>query len=219
MFTLSKTHSGQRQDGRALSRKRIWLRTLVLAGLGAMMVVTGLCLLPGCGSDSTPGGSVKGKDAKTVTSPKTKKMQGAISLLVDKEQTGPGKTRTIKQRPESTFVEPIPGVTQEELEARAAADRKIIESPDTEVFPGMTQRELEARMAADKASFDLKTAEVFPGTGITQVQLEARLVADKSFDPMTAEVLPGMTQAQLEAQNANQRVPDKRELVPPAAGK
>jgi len=216
MFFLSKTHSGQRKGGRALFRKRIWLRILVLAGLGAM-VLTVLCLFPGCGSDSTPEGSVKGKNAQTATSPKPQKMPGPISLLGDKEETGPGKMGKIQQQPESNFVEPIPGVTQEELEARAAADRKILDSPDTEVFPGMTQAELEARLAAD-TGFDPKTAEVFPG--MTQAELEVRLAADTSFDPKTAEVFPGMTQAQLEAHNARQEVkPDNRELFPPAVGK
>ena len=186
MFTLSKTLSGQKQDGRALFRKRTWLRILVLAGLGAM-VLTVLCLLPGCGSDSTPGGAVKGKDAKAGTSPKPQKMQGPISLMVGEEETAPGKMGKIKHQPESTVVEPIPGVTQEELEARAAADRKIIVSPDTEVFPGMTQREMEARRAAD-AGYDPETAEVFPG--MTQTEMEARQAADTSSDPKTAEVFP-----------------------------
>ena len=189
MFFLSKTHSGQGKEGRALFRNRIWLRILVLAGLGAM-VLTVLCLLPGCGSDSTPGGSVKGENAKTAGLG-AKKSVAVTPLLIDKDETGPGKMGTIKQQPKSNFVEPIPGVTQEKLEARAAADRKILESPDTEVFPGVTQAQLEARLAADK----------------------------KSFDPKTAEVFPGMTQAQLEAQNAKQKVPDNRELVPPAVGK
>lgn len=189
MFCLSKTHSGQRQGGRALVRKRIWLRTLVLVGLGAM-VVMGLCLLPGCGSDSTPGGSVKGKNAKIATSPKPEKMGGQIGLIIEPEETGPGKIGKLKHQPESNFIEPIPGVTQEEMEARAAADRKMLESPDTEIFPGMTQ-----------------------GT------LMAKLAADTTFDPKTAEVFPGMTQAQLEAQNAKQKAPDERELVPPAGVK
>jgi hypothetical protein len=189
MFTLSKTHPGQMKGGRALFRKRIWLRILGLAGLGAM-VLTVLCLLPGCGSDSIPEGSVKGKNAKTATKSKLKKMQEPISLLADKYETGSGKMGKIKHKPESNFVEPIPGVTQEELDVRAAADRKILESPDTEVFPGMTQAELEARLAADS-----------------------------SFDPKTAEVFPGMTQVQLDAKNAKQEVPHDRELFPPAVGK
>lgn len=174
MFTLSKTHSGQRKGGRALFRKRVWLRTLVLAGLGAM-VLTGLCLLPGCGSDSTPGGSVKGKNAKTATSPKTKNMQGPTSLLVDKEETGPGKMGKIKHQPEANFVEPFPGVTKEELDAGMEAAQKLLESPGHEIFPGMTKVELEARLEADRTSFDPKTAEVYPG--MTKAELDARLEA------------------------------------------
>jgi hypothetical protein len=218
MFTLAKIHSGQRKGGGALVRKRIWLRTLVLAGLGAMGV-TVLCLLPGCGSDSTPGGSVKGKNAATATSPKPKKMQGSISLLVDKEETGPGKMGTIKHQPEANLVEPIPGVTREEMEAKAAAERKIFESPDSEVFPGMTKAKWDERIEAERKSFDPKTAEVFPG--MTKAQWDDRLEAErKNFDPKKAAVFPGMTKAKLEAQNAKQKVkPDDRELFPPAVGK
>jgi hypothetical protein len=190
MSTLSKTHCGQRKRGWGLFRKRIWLRTLVLAGLGAM-VVTVLYLFPGCSSDSTPGEAVKRKNAKIATRPTLKKMQARVSLLVDKEETIPGKIGKIKHHPESNFVEAIPGVTQEELGDRASADRKVLELPDTEVFPGMTQAELEAMLAKDNTS----------------------------FYPETAEVFPNMTQARLDAQNAKQEVTDILELVPPAVEK
>jgi len=156
---------------------------------------------------------VKGKNTKTATASKPEKSQGQISLLME-DETGPGKIGKIKLKPESNFVEPIPGVTQEDLEARAAAERKMIESPEAEIYPGITQGALTAKLAAEQ-SFDLKTAEVLPG--MTQAQLEAKHAAEKAtFDPKTAEVIPGMTQAQVEAKSANQRNPDKRELVPPA---
>ena len=61
-MTLSN-HAAQMEAGRKPARKRIWSRLLAGAGLGAM-VLTVLSFLPGCGSDSTPGDSVQGKNAK-----------------------------------------------------------------------------------------------------------------------------------------------------------
>jgi hypothetical protein len=147
MFTLSKTIFWQRKGGRRLFRnyiKYIWSKRLVLAGLGAM-VVTMLCILSSCGSDNSPGGSVKGNNVKIATSLKPEKIKERVSLLVDKEETGPRKMGKIKHQPELIFVEPIHGVTQEELDLSASANRKILELPDTEIFPGMTQAELDAQ--------------------------------------------------------------------------
>jgi hypothetical protein len=209
MITLSKTQSGQRQGGWELFGKRIWVRNLVRIGLGIMVVA----FFSGCGSSNTPEGA-----GKTAANPKAPKKVTATTLLLDKEGTNPVKMGQIKHHPESQVNELLKGLTQEEMDARLEADRKLAASPDTEIFPGMTQGEAETRLEADRKLSESPDTEIFPG--MTRAQAEARLAAHKSsLDPSTVEVIPGMTQAQVEAQNAGQGVPDKRELFPPAVGK
>jgi hypothetical protein len=211
MFTLSKTQSGQRQGGRLFSRN--WLKVLAPMGLGIMLIA----FFSGCGSNNTPEGTAKAKkDAKAAAYPAATKKSGATALLLDKEGTNPVKMRIIKHQPESNPIEPIVELTQEELDARLAADRKLLESPETEIYPGLTQGEAEAKVAAEKAGFDPKTTEVIPGVSLAQI--EAKLAAEKaSYDPKIVEVVPGMSQAQVEAQNAKQKI-DKRDMFPPALG-
>jgi hypothetical protein len=193
-----------RRTGRKPSRIRIWSRILVLAGLGTM-VLTGLCLLPGCGSDSTPGGSVKGKDAKTA-SLGAKKSGGAISLLADKDKEGmdPGKMGQIKPQPESRRIEVFPGMTTDEMEAKAAAEQKKFVAMDNEVAPGITKKELEAKIAADREKFLSQPQEIFPG--ITQEELKAKIAADREkFLSQPQEIFPGITQEELKAKIAADR--------------
>ena len=134
MLTLSGSHSGPVQTVRALFRKRIWLRILVLAGLGAM-VLTVLCLLPGCGSDSTPGGAVKGKNAKTAGAG-AKKSAVVSSLLTDKEGMDPGARKIAKQ-------------PQAQTAAYDNLDPNLVK-----VAPGMTLKQLQDKSAEQTAAYN-----------------------------------------------------------------
>ncbi len=135
----------------ALSRKCRWLRTLIPVGLGAM-VLSVLFLLPGCGSDSNSGGSLKGKNEKTIASGKATKMQGVNQLLTDKQ----GEMGKVAHKSDSQCLEVFPGITQAELEAKVAADRARIDPKHNEAFPGsgMTVAEMEAKVAAHRANSD-----------------------------------------------------------------
>ena len=154
MLTLSGSHSGPVQTVRALSRKRLWLRTMVLAGLGAL-VLTVLCLLPGCGSDSTPGGAVKGKNAKAAGAG-AKKSAAVTPLLTDKEGMDPGARKIAKQPPDSQQNEVSPpGMTLEELKAKTAEQTAAYYNRDPnliEVSPGMTLRQVKANAAREQVN-------------------------------------------------------------------
>ena len=77
-FTGSGNHGTHGQKDQAFLRERTWLRSLVLFGFGGM-IVTGLCLLSGCGSDSKPG-AVDAKKEKTAASSKPMKSQAVVPL-------------------------------------------------------------------------------------------------------------------------------------------
>lgn len=138
MIGLSINHSDQ-------ARKRMGI--LVALGLGTVML-TVLFLLPGCGSESTPEGTVKGK---TATSAKAVKPSVAVPLKTDKQVTGPERVKEV-----------FPGVTQEEMEARAAADRAKHDLLNPEVFPGVTREQLDAKMAAAREKHDPRLMERLP---------------------------------------------------------
>ena len=164
------TNYAQDKEGRALPGKVICLRAAGFFGLGAMLTI--LCLLFGCGSDSKQSGSVSGKNEKTA---KSSNAPGALQVMVDNE-TGPGK---VKKEPVAANVEihPGAGVTVQEVEEWAAADRKRTESPTFEVLPGITRGELEARIAADRTRSESPNYEVLPG--ITKEQLDAKVRAGR----------------------------------------
>jgi hypothetical protein len=210
MFTLFN-HFVQVTEGRRLARKRVCIKILVLIGLGIMVLMV-IALLSGCGSDSTPGGSVKEKNAKAAAGSKATKMPAVISLLTDKEGTDPGKMGNVKKQPDAQRLEAFPGMTVEELEARDAADRKKFEDPNNEIFPGITRKELEARVAADRKKFEDPNHEIFPG--ITRKELEARDAADrKKFEDPNHEIFPGITMAELNARRAAEPKPDRRLMM------
>ena len=160
MLTLSNC-SGQVQEGQKSARKRTGSRVLVGIGLGAMML-TVLSFLPGCGSDSTPGGSAKGKNANPAARAATAKPLTPGSLVLDQQGTGSGK---IKKRPDSKQMEVLPGITQEELDAKLEASRqKHLSLRGQEVFPGITQEELDAKLEAGRQKhLSLRGQEVFRG--------------------------------------------------------
>jgi hypothetical protein len=210
MLTLSGSHSGSVHTVRALLRKRIWLRILVLAGLGAM-VLTVLCLFPGCGSDSTPGGAVKGKNAKTAGA-EGKKSSAVTSLLTDKEGMDPGAKKMAKQPPDSQQNEVSPpGMTLEELKARTAAQTAAYYNRDPnliQVAPGMTLKQLQDKTAAQTAHYnrDPNLIQVAPGMTLKQLQdrTAEQAAAYYNRDPNLIQVAPGMTLKQLQDKSAAQ---------------
>jgi hypothetical protein len=197
-----------------LYKNRPWLTFLVLLTLGTMVLAV-CSLLLGCGSDSTPGGAVEGKNAKTSANPNAIKRQAAGGLLLDKGRTDPVKMGKIKQPPEAKSIEVFPGITQAEIDAKAAAGRKKLSAPGYEIFPGITQEQIDAKVAAvDWEKLKSPGYEIFPG--ITNGELKARIAADlKKHDPKQMKVFPGITQAQIDAKIASQRVkPEKQEMFP-----
>jgi hypothetical protein len=214
MLTLSN-FSGQMEDGQKPARKRIGSRLMVGVGLGAM-VLTALVFLPGCGSDSTPGGSVKGKNAKPAASAEAPKPLAPGALLIDQQGTGPGK---VKKRPDSKQMEVLPGITQEALDAKLEESRKKHLSTPQEVLPGITQEELDAKLAESRQKHLSTPQEVFPG--ITKKALEAKLAEsrEKHLSLRNQEVLPGITQEALDAKLAESREKhDPRQMMLPGQG-
>ena len=214
MLTLSN-HAGQVEEGQKPAKKRIGSRILVLASLGAM-VLTVLGFLPGCGSDSTPGGAVKGKNAQTATRAEAVKPQAPIVLLIDQEGTVPGK---VKKQPDSQRNEAFPGITQEALDAKVAESRQKHLAARQEVFPGITQEALDAKVAASRQKHLAVRQEVFPG--ITQDELDARVAASRQKHDPRQMLLPGEgTPKYVNYNAARQQVkPDSRQLLPPSGGK
>ena len=157
------------KEDRVLPAKVTCLRARGLLGLGAMLSI--LCLLLGCGSDSKQSGSVSGKKEKTAKSSNAaSNAAGTVNMMVD-TNTGPGK---INKEPIARDVEVYPGagVTAQEAEERVAADRQRTESPTFEALPGVTRAELDARIAADRKRRELPTVEVLPG--VTRAELECQ---------------------------------------------
>ena len=193
-----------------LYKNKPWLTFLVLVTLGTMVLAV-CSLLLGCGSDSTPGGTVKGKNASTATKSLTKSA-AVTPMLIGEKETGPGKKGLMAKPPDYEGIEMLPGVTRESIEARIAADRKEIEAPSTELFPGITREQLEAKTAADRGKIEAPSTEVFPG--ITREQLEAKIAADRiKLSSQRSEIFPGMTLEQLNAKKAIGEKPDRDHLM------
>jgi hypothetical protein len=182
------------------NENRAWLRSLALITLGTLVLAVCFFLL-GCGSDSTPGGAAKGKNAKAAKSANETKMPAATSLLTDKEGRASEKTAKIKHHPKSNVVEPFIDLTSEEIDARQAADRKMLEGQDLELSPGLTQAQLDAKQAEDFEIYESQNRELSPG--LTQAQLDAKQAEDfKIYESQNRELSPGLTQAQLNAKQA-----------------
>ena len=130
-----------------LYKNRPWLTFLELVTLGT--VVLAVCaLLLGCGSDSTPGGSVKGKDAKNASIPAAKNSPApSILMMGEKGAAGADAMADIKKQPEDKSVQ-MPGTSRKEMEARNAAAIKKARSPGIEVMPGVTLEQMEKKNAA-----------------------------------------------------------------------
>lgn len=219
-FTGASNHTTHGQKDQALFSKRIWLRILVLFGFGGM-IVTVLCLLSGCGSDSKPE-AVSAKKEKTAASPKAMKSRAVLPLQNRGEASGPN----VKREPLRPETELAPGLTVGDLEERMAATRKRVEAPDYEVIPGITKKELDNKIAADQKrheSANSASQENLPGitkqdldarmaahlkrtgssnegfSGITKQELNARVEADRIKRQLNHEVLPGVFKDKLDA--------------------
>jgi hypothetical protein len=214
MVTVSN-HAGQVAEGQKPGRKRICSRLLVVVGLGAM-VLTVLGFLPGCGSDSTPGGAVKGKSAKPAARAEGVKAQTPAALVLDQAGMAPEK---VQKQPGSQRVEVFPGLTREVLEAKMAESRKNQLAMRQEVFPGITKEELDAKIAADRQKHISMRQEVFPG--ITKEELESRIATNRQKHDPRQMTLPGAgTQKEVDYNAARQQVkPGDRQLLPPTGGK
>jgi hypothetical protein len=187
---------------------RPWLTFLVLVTFGTMIL-----FFLGCGSGSAPEGKKAEKAAKSSGAMKS---QAVMPLLNHKEgvvQTGKVKKSVAGQR-----IEMVPGFTQEELDAKHAAERQKFLAPGTELFPGITREQLEAKHAPERQKFLAPGTELFPG--ITREQLEAKHAAERQKHlALSADIFPGITQQQLDAKRRQQVKPETMEAFPTSAGK
>ncbi len=189
------------------SKNGFWLKPLLITCLGAM-VLSILCLLPGCGSEG-------GKKDKTAASAKGVKPLTKMPLT----NFNGG---TVKREPLPPTTEVYPGLTVREVEERMVEARKRAEAPDYQVFPGITKSELDAKISAQQRTAPEKT-EIFPGltkqeldarmaahlsrsgndglpAGITKEELNAKLEEDRQRrESPSHEVMPGLTKAELDA--------------------
>jgi len=175
-----------RPKGQALANNRRNGRgILVSLSLGALMLMLmTLSFLPGCGSGSTPPEAVKGKNEKAAPSAKALKPSATLPLITDKQEIAPGAVKEVLP----------PGATREEMEARAALDRRKLESPKVEVLPpGITRAELKARDAAEQKPDPKVMMESLPG--FSQRKLAAGQAQEQKPDPkVMMESLPGVSQ-------------------------
>jgi hypothetical protein len=211
MLTPLGRHFRQDKEVGALCRQQAWAKVLVLVGLGTMVLMV-LALLSGCGSDRAPGGSAKGKNAKTASRPGAIKPQVVTPVLMDQEGTVPGARGKVKKQPASKGVILFPAVNRAEFEAKAAADRKKYERPDNEVLPGMTLEKLQAVAAADRKKYERPENKVLPRA--TRGDLEARAAADAAkYYARGNEILPGITREELEARRAAEPKPAPGDMM------
>jgi hypothetical protein len=209
MLALS-THFRQMRRGRGFYRSPISLRFLVLVGLGAMVVIV-FPLLSGCGSDSTPGGSVKMKNAPAATKSAATKMQMGSPMFVGERGADPGKMGLVQKQSYSEPIEMFSGMSMKEVKEKAAAERKKYNSPDTEIFPGMTKKEVEAKLSSQE-NIGLKVSELVPG--LTEEGLEANMAAARAkYNSPDTEIFPGMSLAKIQARMAAAPKPDPKAMM------
>ncbi len=223
MMTLSN-NSGQMEKGQKSVRKRICSRLLVLVGVG-MMVVAVCSLLLGCGSDSTPGGSVKGKNDKTASIPTAKKSQVPALLVTGEKGTSKaGEKGDIKRQPEQKSA-PIQGITREEMDARNAAAVKMARSPGFEI-KGLTREEMDARNAAAAKLAQSPGLEIMPGVTVEQMK-KKNAAAVKMAQSPDIQAMRGLSLEEMKKKNAaaladapkKPSILGKQEIPPPAGGK
>ena len=167
-----------------LYKNRPWLTFLELVTLGT--VVLAVCaLLLGCGSDSTPGGSVKGKDAKNASIPAAKNSPApSILMMGEKGAAGADAMADIKKQPEDKSVQ-MPGTSREEMEARNAAAIKKARSPGIEVMPGVTLEQMEKKNAAAVKMMQSQEFQAMRGTLDEMKKKNAAAIANATKKPPT----------------------------------
>jgi hypothetical protein len=185
-FKTYASNQSIEKGGQEIISRSFWLRLLVPVGLGAMMLAV-FCLLPGCGSESPP------KKEKAAKSSGGKKMDTVLPMLVDKPEAGTGqakglqtfdkvpgmpteeefKAKAAKARSDwerrSPKMEILPGITQEQIDAKLAESRK--RNPKLEVLPGLTQEQAEAKLAEARKRAPSKV-EIAPG--VTEEHLKQK---------------------------------------------
>jgi hypothetical protein len=183
------------KNSQDLYKNRPWLTFLVLVTLGTMVLAV-CSLLLGCGSDSTPGGAVKGKNAKASSSPATKDPQASTVLLMEGKGVSVAGKTDIKKQPERNSVL-MHGITMEEMEARNAAAVKMARSASMEIKPAVTREEMEARNAAAVKMAQSPGMEVMPGVTLEQMKAKNAAAVKMARSP-GMEVMPGVTLEQME---------------------
>jgi hypothetical protein len=195
-----------REEGRGRSPKGARMGFLIIAALGMMIF-----LLSGCGSDSTPKGSAKGKKEPVAKSSST--MQAVAPLLSLKE----GGTAPPLPQLDKIPILPPP----EELEAKRAAAAKASADPKAIVLRGITNEELEAKRKAALVQKPDVTVEIVPG--LTQKQLDAKLKAHRELCATPLESMPGLSEKQLKANAAQawqeMKSTPHKQLFPPGERK
>ena len=187
------------EKGQRPARKCICSQFLILLGLGTMVLAV-CSLLLGCGSDSTPGGSVKGKNAKTSSTPNAKQSQAPATVLMEgKKGSEAVKMGDIKKQPDQNSVL-INGLTLQEMDDRNSAAVKMSRSPSMEVMPGVTREEMDRRNAAAVKMSRSQNVEVMPGVNLEE--MKRRNAAAANAPPVKPPVVQG-----------------KQEISPPAGGK
>ena len=196
-----------------LSRRNVYLLVMVLVGLGTV-----LFLLPGCGSDSKP------DKEKVSTNTKPMKSQAALPLVLG-DKTGAGSRGQARKPSGSQRIEVMGGMTQEELEAKAAAslaEMKKAAKTRGPIMGGMTQEQLEAKAEESRQQMEkARKTSVIMG-GMTQEQLEAKAEESRKRLELKGggEIFPGITQRELEEMAARgreqRREPSPQEMFPGA---
>jgi hypothetical protein len=217
---------GEMGTAQRSARKRICSQLLVLLGLGTMVLAV-CSLLLGCGSDSTPGGSVKGKNAKTSSTPDAKKSPApAMVLMEGKKGPEAGKMGDIQKQPDQNSVL-VNGLTLQEMEARNEAAVKMLRSPGMEAMPGVTREEMDRRNAEAEKMSRSQNVEVMPGVNLEEMK-RRNAAAVEMLRSQNVEVMPGVTLEEMKRKNAAAAanapgkppvVQGKREISPPAGGK
>jgi len=206
-------HMAKRQR---LVRKHTCTRFLVLVGRGTVvlaMLVMGMVFLPGCGSDSTPGVSGKGKDAIPTARAGGLKAQPQGTLLI-------GQAGKVEKQPDVKNIEVLPQISTEEMEAKIAANRAQFDPATMEAYPGagITKEQFKAKVEANVAQFDPRQMEPYPGATITHEQLKAKIESNRAqFNPAMMKAYPGtgITREQFKAKvEANLAQFDRKRMEP-----
>jgi hypothetical protein len=152
------------------------------AVLGAM-TLTAVCLVYGCGSNST--------------SPQTDSKKKMIVKKME-QKMAPGQLDKSSGKMGSVVTEIIPGLTEEQIEASKAA---AASNPKLEILPGLTLEELEKRKAEAIQKTSDPNFKVFPGVTVREMR-ERQEAARKIAENPNFEVFPGVTVQEMKERRA-----------------